>query len=1119
MRGWFSHRAGPLGAALAACALLAAMFAAPASANVYATDLKFSAPAVDATQPNPSVQLSFRLNEAADQEVRIDIHRADNDALVRSVSLGPLPKGLNTWTWDLRNNANALVPTNVEYYFKVYTRGSGYGAWTQISDDNVREVQFEFPRGVDVNKDPNSPLFGRIYVLQARTATTVSGRPTGNGAYALNADTTDALGQGDTAFSGGVPWTTSTSSPYRLIVGPEGKIYFFDFTDTNGGVWVAPPDLSGNWTALLDPADISNSGGGSAYPFDNGAESPPAIHGSVSTGLVLGKGLNRVLYTVDEDIVPAGGPLVSPKGSIWMYPIGPLDKTYKEPPAIFWNDAIPNQIVNFACDLERDAAGNFWISQYRSNGTDVFSLARIAPDGNPANNYAPTWRSLAAWGSPDPLRNNAAGIAIYEPAKRIASAGTFSGIVNVFNFDETRTPIQATLTTVGGGALVWLAGANSSLYYSTNIGASFTAQTAPEPGVALNAISIANSLTTGLNGWAVGNGGKIFQLDNRTTWSSVPSGTTENLNAVTSIWNSTTPPVVHGWAVGNNGTILSNTAGSWVTEVSPVTVKLNGISRRISSFAGPAYDLYVVGDGGTIIRRLDASNIDTPTQWEIQTSGTTANLNAISMVVFATGFGSTTGYVVGDNGTILKTTNGGAEWVAQTSGTTAKLNSVYAVTALAAYAVGDGGTILRTTDGGATWTSLNSGTTANLRSVYFRDVQTGWVVGDGGVTLRTLNGGNTWSVISGTGTANLTGVAALATGSGNPRDVAFDAVGNLYVVDNIAERLRIYSPPDGVNEYTTKSVARFVPTAGSPAKPATPVVTAPASSSSANQLSASWTATGVAYRYAIGVTAEDQGDYIVPWTNTTSTSVTRTGLSLENGVTYFWYVQARSANNVWSDVGISNGTIVQAPTKIGLAKSKPNNASVTLENVVVTKLSLDEGMNPDGFFVQEQDQSAGVRVKWSGSAPPLNTLVTVVGTMGTEGPERVVNATSVVTGASFTPTPLGVTNKTAGGSKPTGGAGLPNDGLLATVWGKVTGIDFATTTFYLDDGSGVENDTPTAFVPNKVAGIKVKSVLATPFTTGSYYKVTGIVRLEQVGDKVIRRLDARSDEDIELVNP
>lgn len=1107
MRGWFSHRAGPLGAALAACALLAAMFAAPASANVYATDLKFSAPAVDATQPNPSVQLSFRLNEAADQEVRIDIHRADNDALVRSVSLGPLPKGLNTWTWDLRNNANALVPTNVEYYFKVYTRGSGYGAWTQISDDAIPEVHFEWPKQVVVNTNPNSPYFGWTYVYVGRDGTTASGRSTPKGVYTLWPDATQIGGP----TLGGVSWqtlfstTTGPPSPFSLTIGPEDKVYVSDWSDVNGGVWVAPPDLSGTWKPILSPSRVVNS---------PNAFAPEAQHGSISHVLVLGKGLNRKLFTIDEDLRVAGDTTGVTQGSIWTYDIGPLDNEHTGPPTIYWQDGNPNRVINFVAHLQRDTDGSIFVSQYRSNGTDQASLFKVAPNGTGV-----LWASLSAWGSPDPLRGIRAPFALDTQRRRIAAPSVELGVINVFNLDANGIPQISTLTPVGGGALVWLAGLNSALYYSTNIGASFSAQTAPEAGVALNAISISNSSTTGLNGWAVGNSGKIFQLNNRTSWTAVESGTTENLNGVTAIWNSSAPPVVHGWAVGNNGTILSNTAGSWVTESSPVSVKLNAISRRISSFAGPAYDLYVVGDGGTIIRRLDASNTTTPTQWEIQTSGTTANLNAISMLVFATGAGTTTGYVVGDNGTILKTTNGGTEWVAQNSGTTVKLNGISAVTATSAWAVGNNGTILRTTDGGTTWVQLNSGTTVNLNAVFFRDTQVGWVVGDGGLTLRTLNGGNSWTVIANTGTANLRGVAAVSVGSGAPRGVAFDAAGNLLEVNNVTERLRVYSPPDGVNEFTTKSVARFVPTAGSPAKPATPVVTAPASSSSATQLSASWTATGVAYRYAIGVTAEDQGEYIVPWTNTTSTSVTRTALSLENGVTYFWYVQARSANNVWSDVGISNGTIVQAPMKIGLAKSRPNNASVTLENVVVTKLSLDESMNPDGFFVQEQDQSAGVRVKWSGSAPPLNTLVTVVGTMGTEGPERVVNATSVVTGASFTPTPLGVTNKTAGGSKPTGGAGLPNDGLLATVWGKVTGIDFATTTFYLDDGSGVENDTPTAFVPNKVPGIKVKSVLATPFTTGSYYKVTGIVRLEQVGSKVIRRLDARSDEDIVLVNP
>ncbi len=43
------------------------------------------------------------------------------------------------------------------------------------------------------------------------------------------------------------------------------------------------------------------------------------------------------------------------------------------------------------------------------------------------------------------------------------------------------------------------------------------------------------------------------------------------------------------------------------------------------------------------------------------------------------------------------------------------------------------------------------------------------------------------------------------------RDLAFDAVGNIYTVDNSTERLRIWSPGDGANWYTTESYFTIVP--------------------------------------------------------------------------------------------------------------------------------------------------------------------------------------------------------------------------------------------------------------------------------------------------------------------
>jgi photosystem II stability/assembly factor-like uncharacterized protein len=57
--------------------------------------------------------------------------------------------------------------------------------------------------------------------------------------------------------------------------------------------------------------------------------------------------------------------------------------------------------------------------------------------------------------------------------------------------------------------------------------------------------------------------------------------------------------------------------------------------------------------------------------------------------------------------------------------------------------VGNYGTILRTTDGGMSWNSLRKGvpTAIHLYGISFMDADTGIVVGDGGTILRTTTGG------------------------------------------------------------------------------------------------------------------------------------------------------------------------------------------------------------------------------------------------------------------------------------------------------------------------------------------------------------------------------------------
>src|SRR5713101_8159986 len=66
-------------------------------------------------------------------------------------------------------------------------------------------------------------------------------------------------------------------------------------------------------------------------------------------------------------------------------------------------------------------------------------------------------------------------------------------------------------------------------------------------------------------------------------------------------------------------------------------------------------------------------------------------------------------------------------------------NPLFAVAAVddhTVVAVGEPGTILRTTDGGATWSIQSSPTTSTLRGVSFTDANVGTAVGDSGTIVR-----------------------------------------------------------------------------------------------------------------------------------------------------------------------------------------------------------------------------------------------------------------------------------------------------------------------------------------------------------------------------------------------
>jgi photosystem II stability/assembly factor-like uncharacterized protein len=126
-------------------------------------------------------------------------------------------------------------------------------------------------------------------------------------------------------------------------------------------------------------------------------------------------------------------------------------------------------------------------------------------------------------------------------------------------------------------------------------------------------------------------------------------------------------------------------------------------------------------------------------QWSTANSGTTNNLNGGYLL------DSGVGFVVGDAGTILKTTDAGTTWAPLNSGTTNALYEVYFFDATQGVAVGEQGLILRTTDGGAGWQPVTSGVKDALRSVSFSGVN-GIIGGDSQDILYSTDAGASWQI-------------------------------------------------------------------------------------------------------------------------------------------------------------------------------------------------------------------------------------------------------------------------------------------------------------------------------------------------------------------------------------
>ncbi|MCD4785906.1 MAG: hypothetical protein K8T10_18970 [Candidatus Eremiobacteraeota bacterium] len=186
-----------------------------------------------------------------------------------------------------------------------------------------------------------------------------------------------------------------------------------------------------------------------------------------------------------------------------------------------------------------------------------------------------------------------------------------------------------------------------------------------------------------------------------------------------------------GSSGGGGDATPTPTNTGWVSQETGTTNDLNDVF-----FVNTGSGL-MVGNIGTILKTSDGG-----TSWSSRDSGVSSNLKGLHFS------DADSGVIVGDSGVILTTSDGGETWGEKNTGlfrqTSSGLNDVFTVGS-SIWIVGDSGSILHSPDAGVTWTSQTSGTSSNLYSIQFADSTTGWIVGDSGVILHTTDAGVTWA--------------------------------------------------------------------------------------------------------------------------------------------------------------------------------------------------------------------------------------------------------------------------------------------------------------------------------------------------------------------------------------
>jgi photosystem II stability/assembly factor-like uncharacterized protein len=260
--------------------------------------------------------------------------------------------------------------------------------------------------------------------------------------------------------------------------------------------------------------------------------------------------------------------------------------------------------------------------------------------------------------------------------------------------------------------------------------------------------------------WAVGNFGSVYHTtDAGKSWKLVDSGTRLPLFSIDFA------DAKRGWAVGKSGVILTTTDGGerWKPQQSPIPPDKHLFEVQ----ALDANTAWAVGDWGAITMTTDGGATwhdrslgKLGVRSEDDGSGRVTTTLVDDVILYGLSFPDPQhGFICGEFGTVLATSDGGKTWVQRKTPTEKTLFGIHFATPTEGWTVGIDGLVMRTADAGKTWdVQHGEPEAAAVDEISFVDSMKnpgmyavsvvgdyGVVVGDVGMVLVSTDRGRTWS--------------------------------------------------------------------------------------------------------------------------------------------------------------------------------------------------------------------------------------------------------------------------------------------------------------------------------------------------------------------------------------